>query len=109
MEDDEAGRLAGFRARFGTGFDSGKGAKKATDTTEEPAATTELAMESATASTSEPRASKEAAFEDEQNDFEEDDVNLLDLISSFGQEKVQQGSSKKGGKGGKGGKGRGTK
>lgn len=97
MEDDEAGRLAGFRARFGTGFDSGKGAKKAADTTEEPAATTESA--SASAPASEPRAPKELAFEDEQNDFEEDDVNLLDLISSFGQEKTQQGSSKKGGKG----------
>ncbi|EHY59722.1 hypothetical protein HRR83_001003 [Exophiala dermatitidis] len=97
VEDDEAGRLAGFRARFGTGFDTAKDAKKegdaeAVEGSTAPAASTETKA----------RKAKEPAFEDEQNMFEEDDMNLLDLISSFGQENTQQETQasepKKGGK-----------
>jgi hypothetical protein len=81
-EDDEAGRLAGFRARFGKGFDASledtppaKGANRA----------------------------KGPTFEEEKNDFAEDDMNLLDLISSFGQEGQQASNNTKADKG-KGGK-----
>ncbi|KAK4946187.1 hypothetical protein LTR10_014699 [Elasticomyces elasticus] len=98
VEDDEAGRLAGFRARFGTGFDSAKKGKDQ-DTADTEAATSPAAP--AATPRAESKAAKQPLFEDENNDFTEDDSNLLDLISSFGQENVQQdkpGSSKKGGK-----------
>ena len=77
VEDDEAGRLAGFRARFGRVFDVGK----------EPTASTETAGNVAASSL---KAEEEERVEDaglEDNGFaEEEDANLLDLISSFGQE-----------------------
>ncbi len=44
---------------------------------------------------------KATAFDNEQNFFAEDDMNLLDLISSFGQENApqkEQAPAKKGGK-----------
>ncbi len=93
VEEDEAGRLAGFRARFGSGFDSVKESKKGHET-----------ADSHTASVTPPseiKMAKEIKFEDEHNDFSEEDFNILDMISSFGQENAQQGqaaSSKKGGK-----------
>ncbi|EXJ78017.1 hypothetical protein A1O3_09176 [Capronia epimyces CBS 606.96] len=97
VEDDEAGRLAGFRARFGTGFDTAKDGKKEVDT-ESNNASSVPASSTATRS----KSLEEPKFEDEQNTFEEDDMNLLDLISSFGQENAQQDSQtsepKKGGK-----------
>lgn len=98
VEDDEAGRLAGFRARFGTGFDSAKD-KKAHDTEETSASAAPAGP--TPAPKSESKGAKESLFEDEHNDFTEDDVNLLELISSFGQENTRQDkppSSKKGGK-----------
>jgi predicted secreted protein len=63
IEEDEAGRLAAFRSRFGRGWDS-SGATTAA------AAATPADKEAA---------EKEAAEADEEED------NLLDLISSFGQ------------------------
>ncbi|KAK5329797.1 hypothetical protein LTR93_001385 [Exophiala xenobiotica] len=93
VEEDEAGRLAGFRARFGSGFDSARELKKGHDTADSSAASV--------APPSEVKKAKEIKFEDEHNDFAEDDFNILDMISSFGQENAQQGktsSSKKGGK-----------
>ncbi|KAI1613734.1 hypothetical protein EDD37DRAFT_486962 [Exophiala viscosa] len=98
VEDDEAGRLAGFRARFGTGFDS---AKKGKDQDTADADVPASPAVSATTSRPEGKAAKQPLFEDENNDFTEDDTNLLELISSFGQENAQpnkSGSSKKGGK-----------
>ncbi|KAL5340805.1 hypothetical protein BJX70DRAFT_360462 [Aspergillus crustosus] len=74
LEDDEAGRLAAFRARFGRGFDvssvapaegEGEGGDK----------DAELA-----------KAEKEA---------EEEDDNMLDLISSFGQNEEAVGPKRK--------------
>lgn len=69
MEDDEAGRLAAFRAKFGRAWDAnvpaeeGAGAKKGAAKGED---------------------GKTAA-----QDAEEEDDNLLDLISTFGQEENQ--------------------
>lgn len=98
VEDDEAGRLAGFRARFGTSFDSVKTTKRVEEEEEQHEGTTTV---SAPAISTETKATKEPAFENEQNNFAEDDMNLLDLISSFGQEDTvqnDQNSAKKGGK-----------
>ena len=90
MEEDEAGRLAGFRARFGRGFDAGREhtpSTEAADTTEASSKKTE---------------EKERAVDTdlEDNGFSEEDANLLDLISSFGQQ-GGAGSTKKGGGKGK--------
>ncbi|EXJ88666.1 hypothetical protein A1O1_05597 [Capronia coronata CBS 617.96] len=97
VEDDEAGRLAGFRARFGTGFDTAKEARKEAEMESDNISNTPASPTAANA-----EAAKEPTFEDEQNMFEEDDMNLLDLISSFGQENTQQETQspqpKKGGK-----------
>lgn len=101
MEDDESGRLAGFRARFGTSFDSAKTPKQS----EEEEIAEEAPSAAASTSTStfsiRKKTTKEPTFEDEQNNFAEDDINLLDMISSFGQENSSQGpqtSPKKSGK-----------
>ncbi|KAJ5172073.1 hypothetical protein N7492_004666 [Penicillium capsulatum] len=74
VEEDEAGRLAAFRGRFGRGWDANA-----------PAAETKDAASG--------KAGEEAAKAQAQADQEEED-NLLDLISSFGQEE-NQGSGKK--------------
>ncbi|KAL3476394.1 hypothetical protein BJX99DRAFT_143178 [Aspergillus californicus] len=65
LEEDEAGRLAAFRARFGRGWD-------ANTPTQESEGSSEKGTEAAEA--------KAAREEEEEED------NLLDLISSFGQE-----------------------
>jgi hypothetical protein len=101
VEDDESGRLASFRARFGTSFDNQKTIKK-TDHATPPPAPADIAIPEGGAqapSTNEP--TRELMFEEEQNLFEEDDANMLDFISSFGQQNSQQSqtpSAKKGGK-----------
>ncbi len=74
VEDDEAGRLAGFRARFGRGYDIGREDTAANDAERAPSENV----------TARPSAGEEVAMDD--NGFgEEEDANLLDLISSFGQ------------------------
>jgi hypothetical protein len=89
VEDDEAGRLAGFRARFGRGFDAGR----------EPTPSTEM-IEGTEASGR--KAEEKVKVEDvglEDNGFaEEEDANLLELISSFGQESGARSHKKGGGK-----------
>ncbi|KAK2738752.1 hypothetical protein FQN57_006919 [Myotisia sp. PD_48] len=76
IEDDEAGRLAAFRSRYGRGWDSTT-TVSASETSEKP--------------------TEDAATPPEQYEaeFDEEDDNLLDLISSFGQEEPPQGSKKK--------------
>ncbi|KAL4933862.1 mitochondrial 54S ribosomal protein bL31m [Aspergillus undulatus] len=70
VEDDEAGRLAAFRAKFGRGWDATA-----------PAPVEEKAgKETKDSEEARKAAAKEA---------EEEDDNLLDLISSFGQEETQ--------------------
>ncbi|KIX99078.1 uncharacterized protein Z520_05539 [Fonsecaea multimorphosa CBS 102226] len=88
VEDDESGRLASFRARFGTSFDSSKTARK----TDEVAATSPADPTTNLPPPSGSRAApaKEPSFEEEQNVFAEDDMNLLDFVSSFGQESSPQ-------------------
>ena len=81
IEEDEAGRLSGFRARYGIGFDASK----------EP-------INATTASGIEPTEGEGPKSTAEQvpdtvDDFAEDDMNLLDLISSFGQEQSQPGKA----------------
>ncbi|KAE8387895.1 hypothetical protein BDV23DRAFT_160164 [Aspergillus alliaceus] len=73
VEEDEAGRLAAFRAKFGRSWDANTPTeeelnKKAEQTSEEAAAEARAA--------------------------EEEDDNLLDLISSFGQEEQASGKKK---------------
>ena len=84
VEDDEAGRLAGFRARFGRSFDSSK-------ENANPAASGNRLHESsrseAESGTGDPLESTE------QHDA--DDESLLDLISSFGQPEKPHGPTKK--------------
>ncbi|RMZ78022.1 hypothetical protein DV737_g4088, partial [Chaetothyriales sp. CBS 132003] len=83
IEDDEAGRLAGFRARFGSSFDSKKpvaaaDAKPASDVQDAQAKRQDVSL------------SKAKDVEEEDGwDFGDDDANLLDLISSFGQEEIK--------------------
>jgi len=95
VEDDEAGRLAGFRARFGRGFDAGR------ETTSTEVAATNAETPEVKA---EERAKKNDQLEDngfDENGFaEEEDANLLDLISSYGQPSGTR-SNKKGGSKGK--------
>ncbi|KAJ5706847.1 hypothetical protein N7488_006648 [Penicillium malachiteum] len=75
VEDDEAGRLAAFRARFGRSFDASVPAAEADPDAKKAAA--------------------EAAKAQELADQEEED-NLLDLISSFGQQEAPLTEKEKG-------------
>jgi len=70
VEEDEAGRLAAFRSRFGRGWDAAN------------------------------TVSVDTAIDVEKGAMEvdEEEDNLLDLISSFGQEDMQPSSGKKGGR-----------
>ncbi|KAL2860868.1 mitochondrial 54S ribosomal protein bL31m [Aspergillus lucknowensis] len=68
IEEDEAGRLAAFRARFGRSWDANTPVEAA------------------------PGADKDA--EAQAKEAEEEEDNLLDLISSFGQEEVGQPKKK---------------
>ena len=90
MEDDEAGRLAGFRARYGSGFDSKKADATTAGSDEEVTSPANEAKEM----------KKESKDEFDDYEFEDDDASLLDLISSYGQENSGQkpGAGKRGGK-----------
>ena len=84
IEDDEAGRLAAFRARFGRSWDAN------TPVAEVGAATPATSAEDAATQRAQEEAAKaQAAAEQEEED------NLLDLISSFGQEEPQPSDKKK--------------
>ncbi|KAE8148299.1 hypothetical protein BDV25DRAFT_20004 [Aspergillus avenaceus] len=76
VEEDEAGRLAAFRAKFGRSWDAN------TPTEEELIKKSEESGDQAAA------AAAEAAAAEEEED------NLLDLISSFGQEEQASGKKK---------------
>jgi len=106
VEDDEAGRLAGFRARFGRSFDAASTPSTATVTkaesviedpieTDPVKAAVERQVDVKSPSTQPlPGLARQKErviqFEDEKNEFEEDDMNLLDMINSFGRQKAQQ-------------------
>ena len=76
VEEDEAGRLAAFRAKFGRSWDAN------TPTEAE-------ANNKAEQTDKQAEAAARAAAEEEEED------NLLDLISSFGQEEGQTSGKKK--------------
>ncbi|KIV91731.1 hypothetical protein PV10_06240 [Exophiala mesophila] len=100
VEEDDSGRLAGFRARFGTSFDAltpeSSSSKKAKgDSTLD-------VQEEGSKGANRPKkpvetqnVMAEGQFLDK-NEFAEDDMNLLDLITSFGQGSNQQSSMKSG-------------
>lgn len=85
MEEDEAGRLAGFRARFGRGYDAGK------DTT----ATSDGEKSLPEKAAARPSPGKEVELDDD-GFGEEEDANLLELISSYGQAENARGRKKGG-------------
>lgn len=90
MEEDEAGRLAGFRARFGRGFDVER----------ESAAPMEAVDNTAEKGSAAVEKEKVENVGLEDNGFaEEEDANLLELISSFGQESGSRSHKKGSGKG----------
>lgn len=111
MEDDEAGRLAGFRARFGRTFDAASTSATATPTKADDVVQDQVetdpvkaAVEGQVDTKGSPAEAQRVQsrqkergiqFEDEKNEFEEDDMNLLDLINSFGRQNAQQQPSKK--------------
>lgn len=81
VEEDEAGRLAAFRARFGRSWDANAPVAESAPTGDVKDAATQ-------------KAEQEAAQAQAKADQEEED-NLLDLISSFGQEEPQISGKKK--------------
>ncbi|KAK2850598.1 hypothetical protein FQN49_005508 [Arthroderma sp. PD_2] len=91
VEEDEAGRLAAFRNKYGRGWDS------TTKVSAGDAEAADAAAVAAAAAGNEPVAetakAPEEVVESEFEDEEED--NLLDLISSFGQDEPTAGSKKK--------------
>lgn len=81
VEEDEAGRLAGFRARFGRTFDAGKDADVTAHTTEE---SDKLASDKK--ADVKPKPKKELTDAELFGEFDEDDANLLEMISQFGKQ-----------------------
>ncbi|KAL2820223.1 hypothetical protein BDW59DRAFT_150903 [Aspergillus cavernicola] len=75
VEEDEAGRLAAFRARFGRGWDANTPVEAGAGGDDKAKKDAEAAAVAAAAA-------------------EEEDDNLLDLISSFGQEEVTEKKKK---------------
>ncbi|KXG53135.1 uncharacterized protein PGRI_001850 [Penicillium griseofulvum] len=86
VEDDEAGRLAAFRARFGRSFDAS--APAAEEAAKDPVAAKQAEQEA--------KAQAQAAKEEQ-----EEEDNLLDLISAFGQNEAPPPPEKKAPKFGK--------
>ncbi|KAG2418211.1 hypothetical protein HFD88_001312 [Aspergillus terreus] len=82
VEEDEAGRLAAFRAKFGRSWDANTPVEGETDT-KTPKQETKQSKDDAAAAAA---AAAEA---------QEEEDNLLDLISSFGQEEQSGGASGK--------------
>jgi hypothetical protein len=75
VEDDEAGRLAAFRARFGRSYDANTPVE---DASKDPVA-----------------AKAEAAAKAQEQAEQEEEDNLLDLISEFGQNEAPPPPEKK--------------
>jgi hypothetical protein len=96
VEEDEAGRLAAFRAKFGRSWDA---TATSAATAAATAATSETSETSSTAvDKKETEAEKEAAAAaaaQAEAELQEEEDNLLDLISSFGQEQQDQQQSGK--------------
>lgn len=84
VEDDEAGRLAAFRARFGRSWDANT-----------PVAETGAASPGASAEDAATKKAQEEAAKAQAVAEQEEEDNLLDLISSFGQDEPQPSEKKK--------------
>lgn len=107
MEEDEAGRLSSFRARYGEGFD--RVGETGVDTKKVPLqeGIVDVGVEGGpdvqttgggTVVENKGRERQETVVEtqgEERDEWEygEDDKNLLDLISSFGQESLPPGKA----------------
>ncbi|CDM37916.1 hypothetical protein DTO013E5_7235 [Penicillium roqueforti] len=87
VEEDEAGRLAAFRARFGRSYDASAAPAAAAE--EEVAKDSLAAKDPALAKRAEAEAKAAAKAEQEEED------NLLDLISAFGQNEAPPPPEKK--------------
>ncbi|OJD14698.1 hypothetical protein AJ78_04989 [Emergomyces pasteurianus Ep9510] len=104
VEEDEAGRLAAFRSKFGRSWDATSTTAALAAATAADAASTSSASPAAFAGMTEGDAKQakdttvEEAVEFEFEEDEEED-NLLDLISSFGQTEGVQEPEKGKGKG----------
>ncbi|KAL2367311.1 50S ribosomal protein L36 [Blastomyces gilchristii SLH14081] len=101
VEEDEAGRLAAFRSKFGrswdaTGTAAAEGASSAAAASATPATTTTTAA--AGQAGVDAKQAEDTAVEFEFEEDEEED-NLLDLISSFGQTEGSQEAQPEKGKG----------
>lgn len=82
VEEDEAGRLSGFRARFGRSFDAGKDAGAGLEAS---ATTTTDANKPASEKEATKKEVKQQELKDDFGD-EDDDASLLEMISSFGKQ-----------------------
>ncbi|KAL2005658.1 hypothetical protein VTN00DRAFT_10151 [Thermoascus crustaceus] len=91
VEEDEAGRLAAFRAKFGRGYDAAP-APGAESSSTSASTKEEDKKQEASAPKDKKKQEDDSTAPDDYYDEDEDD-NLLDLISSFGQEQEAASSS----------------
>jgi hypothetical protein len=101
VEDDEAGRLAAFRARFGRAWDATSSSTVTTGTAGTAGGQLPMTTKGENVETSSSAgANAEHAKQQSELDavVEEEDDLLLDLISSYGQEEMESLSPKKGDK-----------
>ena len=94
VEEDEAGRLAAFRAKFGRSWDATATTTSSSTTTSETSSSP-VDKETGAKETQAEKEAAEAAVAQAEADLQEEEDNLLDLISSFGQEEQDQQSGKK--------------
>ena len=106
LEDDEAGRLAAFRARFGRSWDATTVGATPTSTSAPVSGVAETpdAVAATTTTAEEVMALKKEKEEGEKAKLaaaaaaaaqeQEEEDNLLDLISSFGQEEAENTKKK---------------
>lgn len=80
VESDEAGRLAAFRARFGRSYDAVRQSDEDSTLAQN---NMEENVEESSSRPVEPREADQLGYDD--SDYDEEDENLLDLISGFGQ------------------------
>lgn len=100
LEEDEAGRLAAFRSRFGRAYDAnaaaagaGAGGKEKAETEKKETAA-EGGEKQGQQQTKEEKEAAAKAQAQADAELQEEEDNLLDLISSFGQEQQNQGKKK---------------
>ena len=91
VEEDEAGRLAAFRAKFGRSWDATTPAEE----TAAAATATAEAVDAKQPGSADAAAAKAQAAAEQAKAEEEEEDNLLDLISSFGQEEERGSGGKK--------------